>query len=114
MGISGDCSRVTGYSEVENLRFMTKPGHLADPQESKPGFVDVDQRAAPNPSRYVALDLFHLGGGGAARLEKTQERLFGSHCDPLGNQGPAVRSHAVDAPAVAVHEVHQDAHMAAV
>jgi hypothetical protein len=93
---------------------MTKPGHLADPQESKPGFVDVDRRAAPTPSRYVALDLFHLGGGGAARLEKTQERLCGSHCDPLGNQGLAVRSHAVDAPAVAVHEVHQDAHMAAV
>jgi hypothetical protein len=43
-----------------------------------------------------------------ARLEQPQECLLGAHRHPLGNKGLAIRGQAVDAPAVAVHEVDQD------
>jgi hypothetical protein len=40
-----------------------------DAQEPAAGFVDVNERATPTPALHIALNLVHVGRGGAAGLE---------------------------------------------
>jgi hypothetical protein len=89
-----------------------KPGHGCGKMRSsrRSVFVDVDEGAAPPLLLHVALDLIHLDRSGTAGLEQPQERLLSAHRHPLGNKGLAICGQAVDAPAVAVHEVDQGAH----
>jgi hypothetical protein len=69
----------------------------------------------PRPHRLMSRSISSIStGGGTAGLEQPQECLLGAHRHPLGDQGLAIRGHVVDAPAVAVHVVHQDAQGAAV
>jgi hypothetical protein len=82
-----------------------------DAEEPTASFVDINEYGPPAPSRDVALDLVHLGRGCPAGLEQAQERLVGPHGDPPGDRGLAIRGQAVDAPAIAIHEVDQDAHL---